>query len=172
MREIYKEKDYVQYVGKLNSNHDHSKDVIAQIDNLDKYSKFWNVELTVIQPVEKVYCLVDLIRPIFTKKEHLMNLEFLEVEKENSTIYTLGNLVVSSSTVKIPQKRQFIDLGFCLGDLSTLTSDEVMKKYVDKDFNFDFEKFYNEYTNLNNINDLIQLYCKFHDFNIKKIIGY
>lgn len=168
MREIYKEKDFVQYVGKLHSKYDYSKEIVAQIGNINKYDKFSSVELTIIQPLEKIDCLVDLIRPIFTEKKHLINLEFSEIDKDNSTIYKLGDLTISRSSVKIPQN--YIDLGFCLGDLSSLTSDEVIRKYLNKDSDFNFEKFYEDYPNLNNINDLINEYYSFFEKRLKNSV--
>ncbi|WP_345200251.1 hypothetical protein [Chryseobacterium ginsengisoli] len=157
----FKENDFVRYMGKPTWEYDPTKEIIAQIYKID--SQFSSL----IIGTNKIDSPINLLRPITSVKEHLENLGLVAEQKVNFTIYSLGSLKISSITIIIPQN--FINLGFCLGDVSTLSDEEIIKKYFDEDLNFNKEKFNDDYPDLNNLNDLIYEYSKYFDFKIDKL---
>ncbi|WP_312765776.1 hypothetical protein [Epilithonimonas sp.] len=162
MRE-YKKDDFVRYVGNLPNGVNID---IAQIFEIN----YKTSELKLIISSKKIETTIDLIRPIYTTKENLINLGFAEERKKNFTLYKFGNLEISSVTIHLPQAH--INIGFSLGNVSALTDEEIVRKYFNKDMEFDFEKFHSDFPDLNNINDFIDLYAKLNpNFNRNILFG-
>jgi len=167
MRDTYKEKDFVNYVGHNPSSYGNTN--IAQIDSLIEGENYWEFQLTVIEPYEKVYCMANLIRPIFTEAEHLLNLGFVEETATPKTrVFRLGELIVSSFYLYIPELHLHFNSGFCLGNVSEITLETFRGEYL-KSNEVDFSALHETFPTLANLNDLIYEYVKYYDFDIRKI---
>lgn len=166
MREIYRENDFVNYVGNSNS---YSEVIVAQVDSIVKTENYWRFDITVIEPCEKVSCLGDLVRPILTTKQHLENLDFVKDPNENGgVLYALGTLQISKSLFFVSKLNLSFNTGFRIGDLRKLSVAEFVEKYV-SDLEIDFDKLEYDFPSVMNINELIFEYSKYYEFDIKRI---
>jgi hypothetical protein len=166
-RDIYKEEDFVYYVG--NNPISYGQNRIAQIDSIEKTESYWKLKLILFDPTERVYCLNDLVRPIFTEKQHLINLDFVEEKDSNGrTIFKIENLIVSGLYLNIASLRLNYNTGYRVGDLREMTEEKFSSKYIVSG-EIDFDKFQSDFPTVANINDLTNVYSKYFDFNINKI---
>lgn len=164
MRDRYEVNDYVNYIGKNFSNFGDTE--VAKIDSIEKGVDFWKLELTIVRTLEKVHCLADLIRPIFTIPDHLKNLNFVNED----SVFRNGELIISGLYLYIPELSLHFNTGYCVGDLRKLNLEIFRKKYI-TDNHVDFTTLYNDYPSVSNINSLISIISTYYSFNITDFIG-
>ncbi|KPE50106.1 hypothetical protein [Chryseobacterium indologenes] len=163
---VHKKDDYVRYVGNYPYTHDSSKDLIGLIDEISPN----NIEAKIFVETHSMLVRLDQLRPLETKEEHLINLGFTKVVKNNMNIYQKGNLTISETAFVLNQL--FINAGFRLGDLSGLNDTVIRNNYLDQNLEFNMNKFQQDFPNLNNINDFIEVYSKYHiNFSRKVFFG-
>ncbi|PWW27208.1 hypothetical protein [Chryseobacterium sp. AG844] len=152
--------DYVKYVGNYPYEYDPLKDLIGLISHEEANSS--RVELII--GTNKIHTTKDQLRPLITNIGNVLNLGFTSVLKRNMTIYQKGNLIISD--IKLCIGTSTYDLGFCLGDASILDEEVLKEKYFDENSTFNLDKFYLDFPNLNNLNDLIRVYVQqYYAFN-------
>ena len=121
-------------------------------------------------PTEQIRCLTNVIAPIFTEKQNLLNLDFKEItDNQNRTIFKIQNLIISGLFLNISQIRLNYNTGYRLGDLREMTVEKFCINYViGTEINYD--KFQKDFPSVSNINDLITEYNKYYDLDIAKIL--
>lgn len=162
---MYKKNDFVNYVGNPNC---FDKSRIAQIDSIQQKADYWSINLTLFNPTEKICCVTDLIRHIFTTKQNLLNLGFKEINENNKTIFINEKLIISGLYFYIPELNLLYDTGYRIGDLTEMTLQIFQKNYITNN-EIDFAKFQSEFPAVAEINELIDQYSKHFDFDYNKI---
>ncbi|HRE76397.1 MAG TPA: hypothetical protein PLL09_01100 [Flavobacterium sp.] len=157
MRELYKIGDFVKYTGDYSTmDAIRRNEDIAKIILLKKTEAYWFVGLQLNKNETKISCLVDLIRPIATDDIHLRKLGFKEHQLQpKGKYFERDGILISGIAISIPKNNYLFSSGFCLGDLTNLSKDEIQLHI--KDGAIDVKSFYSKYPGLNNINDIFEI---------------
>ena len=170
-RKLYLIDDYVFYIG----NHAFldpllREQAIGRLLKLNKKQDFWEVELE-ISTVDKLFSVIDLIRPIFTEETHLRKLGFKLVNGKNP-FFEKDGIIITRQVVEVIDpsgKRVQNDLGFCLIDPRQLSIDILQSYILDGEFNI--SDFYKTYESMLNLNDVFKVVKdKNIEFNEREIL--
>lgn len=160
MKERFKINDYVVYDGDVTALEPkrRNKDY-AKIIERKKIGDIDYVGLQLISLKEQISCPLSEITHIETTKLHLINLGFKEEKSTDKLVYYVkNNMFISKLSLIIPLSKynnNFFITGFCLADFRAITNDEL-EKYKNGS-QIDMPKFYNDFPNLNNVNDLFDI---------------
>lgn len=168
---IYKEKDFVKYIGDYTTMEPiRRNEDFAQIVEIDKNESYWVVTLDLITSTSRIKCLLSSIRPISTEEIHLIRLGFNEVLLDNGKKYfQRDGIMLTSIGITFSQINYTFISGLCVGDLRNFTNTDIEKFIVNGKFNV--EKFYSIYSSVQNINQLFaEIASKKWDFDFKSII--
>ncbi len=147
--------DYVIYKGAYTNLEDYyrNKDY-AQIVEFSE-NKQW-VGLRLLTSEKTISTHFSNIRPISTEKEHLANIGFSEVLREDRVVkYTLNSIVITSIgfIILLENGRTMFPTGFCIYDFENYPTDKI-SEYLNKENELDMKKFQDEHNSIWNINML------------------
>jgi len=155
---IYEIGDYVKYGGDYSTLDEIRREKsFAKILDIKKFDYYWLAGIELIPSKKKISCVIDRIRPIDTSEQYLKEIGFVEkTNQAGKKAFVMNDTVISSLAINILHKHSnsvFIS-GFCIADFR---NHEIIdfEKYKEDDF-INAQKFYSDFKNANNINDLLQ----------------
>lgn len=174
-KQLYQIGDYVKYGGDYSTLNETKREKgFAKILNIKKFNHYWSVHIELIESKNKVYCIIDKIKPIDLSEKHLKEIGFnKEIDNKGNHAFVMNDVVISSLVYNIIHeysKSVFVS-GFCVTDFRNNESINF-EKYKEDNF-INVEKFYSDFKSVNNVNDLIN-YLEFEkgiDINKEKIIS-
>lgn len=156
-KSLYEVGDYVIYGGDYSTlDVTRREKDFAKILTIKKFDYYWFVGLELFNSKDKISCVIDRIRPINTSENHLIEIGFEEkIDNAGKKAYVMNDIVISSIIFQIIHeysKSVFIS-GFCITDFR---NEEMIdfEKYQEDDF-INMQKFYSDFKNANNLNDIL-----------------
>jgi len=143
--------DYVKYEGNLSTLASILRDPdIGKIIQFEVHHNIERINLFLLGKKESIWCDFQDIRPIYTEPEHLKALDFVTVDVNGKKKYILGALTISGCLISTPSTTYL--LRYCLGDFSNGVQN-IGKYLVDE--TLDLDKFFNDFPDVSNVNDLL-----------------
>ncbi|WP_417874043.1 hypothetical protein [Xanthomarina gelatinilytica] len=174
-KSLYEIEDYVHYGGDYSTLDEIRREKgFAKILTLKQFDYYWLVGLELIKSKDKISCVIDRIRPIDTSEKHLKEIGFKEeIDNAGKKVFVMNDIVISSIAINIIHKysKSIFISGFCIADFRNNKMIDF-NKYKENDF-INAQKFYSDFKNVNNLNDLLN-YLKSEkgiDIDKEKIIG-
>lgn len=148
----YEVGDYVRYQGNLSTLTE-----ILRNPDIGRIEEFGNnvgrerVYLYLLGSKKHIWCDFYDIRQIFTEPEHLRALNFNTIDVNGYKKYELDAVTVSGCVIYTKQTTYLIN--YCIADFSK--GMPHIEKYLNADGSLNLEKFYTDFPNVNNLNDLL-----------------
>ncbi|WP_158977371.1 hypothetical protein [Cellulophaga sp. L1A9] len=156
-KSLYEVGDYVKYGGDYSTLDETRREKgFAKILNIKKFDYYWLVGLELVKSKDKISCVIDRIRPIDTSEKCLKEIGFEgEIDNAGKKAYVMNDIIISSMCINILHKysKSVFISGFCIADFR---NNEMIdfEKYKEDDF-INAQKFYSDFKNVNNLNDLL-----------------
>jgi hypothetical protein len=158
----YEVGDYVRYQGNMSTLTKILRDPdVGRIEEFGNNVGRERVYLYLIKAKKYIWCDFYDIRQIFTEPEHLKALNFNTVDVKGYKKYELDGVTVSGSVIYTKPTTYLIN--YCIADFSQGVQN--IEKYLLEDGSLNLEKFYTDFPNVNNLNDLLK-YLKSTDRQI------
>lgn len=148
----YEVGDYIKYQGNLSTLTE-----ILRNPDIGRIEEFGNnvgqerVYLYLLDAKKNIWCDFYDIRQIFTEPEHLRALNFNTIDVNGYKKYELDAVTVSGCVIYTKPTTYLIN--YCIADFSK--GIPTIEKYLLEDGSLDLEKFYSDFPNVNNLNDLL-----------------
>lgn len=147
----YEVGDYVRYQGSLSTLTEILRNPdIGRIEEFGNNAGRERVYLYLLGSKKHIWCDFYDIRQIFTEPEHLRALNFNTIDVKGYKKYELDAVTVSGCVIYAKPATYLIN--YCIADFSKGVPN--IEKYLLADGSLDLEKFYSDFPNVNNLNDL------------------
>jgi hypothetical protein len=142
--------DYVKYEGNLSTLAEIlRRPDFGRIDKIEVQHGIERIYLYLLGSKQHIWCDFQDIRVLWTEPEHLRNLGFITIDINGRKKYE--NLAVTISGCIIGRGKTAYLFNYCVGDFSA--GNLPVERYFDGD-NFLYEKFFKEFPDVQNLNDL------------------